>query len=413
MPKLTKRAVDALAPQGKEIFAWDSELRGFGVRAKPSGAKTFIAQYKTRQGATRRTAVGHYGALTVEQARSEARVILADVSRGIDPSERKRRQRVAMTVEALCAEYIERAEKGLILTRRRAAKSDATIATDRGRIFRHIVPLIGSRTVEEVTPQHVRAFVRDLTAGKTAIDEPSGKLRGRAVVTGGSGTATRTTGLLGAIFSYAVAEGYRLDNPVRGVPLAAYEKRDSRLGDEQFAVLGAALRRAEANGEPWQAIKTIRLLALTGARRGEVVALLQDDVDVPASALRLSSSKTGKSVRPLGDDAATLIAKAVTQAGDVAYVFPASRLENKPYGGLPGAWDRIVTPALPGVTAHTLRHTFASVADDLGYTEATVAALLGHAGGGVTRGYIHKVDTALIAAATAVGAEIERMMGDA
>lgn len=171
MPKMTKRSIDALSPHGKEIFVWDSELRGFGLRAKPSGAKTFVVQYKTHQGATRRTAVGHFGTLTVEEARQTARLWLADVARGLDPSERKRRERGAMTVEALCNEYIERAEKGLILTRRRAAKSAATLATDRGRIARHIVPLLGGRMVEEVTAQHIRAFIRDLTAGKTAIDE--------------------------------------------------------------------------------------------------------------------------------------------------------------------------------------------------------------------------------------------------
>ena len=87
MPKITKRAVDELSPEdGKaEAFAWDSELRGFGVRAKASGAKTFLVQYKTRQGATRRIAIGRHGVLTVEQARHEALGMLADISRGADP----------------------------------------------------------------------------------------------------------------------------------------------------------------------------------------------------------------------------------------------------------------------------------------------------------------------------------------
>ena len=350
MPKITKRTVDVLTPEdGKaEAFDWDSELRGFGVRAKASGVKTFLVQYKTPQGATRRIAIGRYGVLTVEQARHEARGMLADISRGADPSGHKRRQRAAITVEKLCAEYIERAENGSILTRRRAAKSESTIATDRGRIDRHIVPLLGSRTVEEVTSQHIRAFVRDLTVGKTAKNEPSGKLRGRAVVTGGSGTATRTTGLLGAIFSYSVAEGYRLDNPVRGIPLAAYEKRDTRLDAVQFATLGRALRHAEEAGEPWQAVLAIRLLALTGARRGEIVELLAADVDFGRNALRLSATKTGKSTRPLGDDAAAVVRTAIERADDAPHVFPALRLDAKPIWRPSGRLDTHSRPGPAG-----------------------------------------------------------------
>lgn len=413
MAKLTKKVCDALAPSDKEIFAWDGELRGFGLRVKPSGAKTFIVQYKTRQGATRRFAIAKSGVMTVEEARHEARLVLADVARGLDPSEQKRRDRGAMTVAALCAEYVDRASRGHVLTRRRSSKSASTIATDRGRIDRHIVPLLGSRTVEEVTTQHVRAFVRAVTEGKTAVNEPSGKPRGRVVVTGGSGTATRTTGLLGAIFTYAVAEGYRADNPVRGVTLAAYDKRDKRLSREDFAALGGALRRAEIAGEPWQAVLVIRALALTGARRGEIVELRRSEVDLAGQTLRLTSTKTGRSNRPLGTKAAEVFREALERDASAAHVFPAARGAQGPYGGLPGAWARIVTPVLPDVTAHVLRHSFASVADDLGFSESTIAALLGHSTGGVTRGYIHKIDAVLVEAATAVSAEIAGMMQDA
>lgn len=207
-------------------------------------------------------------------------------------------------------------------------------------------------------------------------------------------------------------ESYRADNPVHGVERPAYAKRDRRLNEEEFVALGKALRRAEAAGEPWQAILAIRLLALTGARLGEIVTLLLEDVDLARSALRLSATKTGRSVRPIGDDAAAILKAALARADGATFVFPAARHAEKemPYGGLPGAWTRIVTPALQGVTAHTLRHSFASVADDLGFSEATVAAMLGHASGSVTRRYIHKVDKALIEAATNVGAEIGRML---
>jgi integrase len=93
------------------------------------------------------------------------------------------------------------------------------------------------------------------------------------------------------------------------------------------------------------------------------------------------------------------------------YVFPSVRLQKGHYRGFPKAWERIARAALPGVTPHTLRHSFASLADDFGYSEATIGAMLGHSKGtSTTRGYIHKLDPALIAAADKVAGGIADMM---
>ena len=85
------------------------------------------------------------------------------------------------------------------------------------------------------------------------------------------------------------------------------------------------------------------------------------------------------------------------------------------FGGLPHAFRRIARGAdLADVTAHTLRHSYASVAGDLGYSEPVIAAMLGHAAGSVTGRYIHHLDTVLIAAANRVAARIDATMsGDA
>ena len=69
MAKITKRAIDALQPvKGRDAFTWDSELRGFGVRVKPSGVRTFLIQYRNAESRTRRLVLGQYGALTPENA---------------------------------------------------------------------------------------------------------------------------------------------------------------------------------------------------------------------------------------------------------------------------------------------------------------------------------------------------------
>jgi integrase len=65
---------------------------------------------------------------------------------------------------------------------------------------------------------------------------------------------------------------------------------------------------------------------------------------------------------------------------------------------------------LKGVTPHTLRHSFASVAGDLGFTESTIAAMLGHAAGTVTSRYVHHLDSVLVAAADKVARAIHGQM---
>jgi integrase len=253
--------------------------------------------------------------------------------------------------------------------------------------------------------------MRDVIAGQTAVDVRT-KARGRAIVKGGKGTATRTMALLSTILTYAVQEGYRTENPARGIVLPAYEKRKVHLTPEQYRSLGRCLAAAEARGEPWQAVEAIRLLALTGCRASEVTTLPPSEFDLRGACLRLGDTKTGASVRPLGRPAIEVLKAAIARSQG-RYVFPAVRgKKGGPFQGLPRAWERIIGDALPGLSPHGLRHAFASMAEELGFTIPTIKALLGHAGSGVTEGYIHKLDSALSAAADRVSQHIAEAMGD-
>jgi hypothetical protein len=97
--KLTKRTIDAIRPDGTDQVLWDDDLRGFGVRVKASGLKSFLVQFRNRQGRSRRLTVGNYGRLTPDEARREARRFLSEVERGLDPAEQRLQQRNALTVE--------------------------------------------------------------------------------------------------------------------------------------------------------------------------------------------------------------------------------------------------------------------------------------------------------------------------
>jgi hypothetical protein len=163
MAKIMKRTVDALQPdRDHDVFAWDSELRGFGIRVKPSGVKTFLIQYRNVEGRTRRLVLGQYGALAPEAARDLAREKLTAVAKGEDPSAERHAARAGMSVSEVCDWYLEQAEAGRILGRNRRPIKASTLQMDRSRIETHIKPLLGSRLVSGLTLKDIEGMQADI-----------------------------------------------------------------------------------------------------------------------------------------------------------------------------------------------------------------------------------------------------------
>ena len=121
--------------------------------------------------------------------------------------------------------------------------------------------------------------------------------------------------------------------------------------------------------------------------------------------------KAALRIRVLGRAAISCLDSVPRREGS-PYLFPADWGDGHFIGVVRVLHRVCVTAKLKNVTPHVLRHTFASVAGDLGFSELTIAGLLGHSARGVTQGYVH-LDTALVVAANRVSARIAELLDGA
>lgn len=401
--RITKRTVDALQVTGKDYVHWDGELTGFGVRVRATGAKSFVAVYRTggRNSPQRRVTIGAVGKIEADKARDEARAIILQAELGQDRAAEKAKLRAEMTFDRVCDLYLKEGCE---------TKKASTVATDTGRIERHIKPLLGKKRIGEITRTDVEKFMRDVANGKTAADEKT-KLHGRAIVEGGKGTATRTVGLLGGIMTFAVSRQLRADNPVRGVKRYADKKGETFLSAADLGKVGAALTALEAEGANPAAIAIIRLLAFTGARKSEIASLRWSEVDLARGYLRLGDSKTGAKIIPIGAPACEVLAGvAVIDASE--FVFPAAS-GNSHFQGVEKVWRKArVAAGFPDLRLHDLRHSFASVGLARGDALPVIGAILGHADVKTTSRYAHLADDPVRAAADGIAVEVANALAN-
>ena len=299
-----------------------------------------------------------------------------------------------MTVGELCDLYLAEAAPRI---------KASTLAMDRSRIDRHVRPLLGRRTVRGLTPEDVEKMQLDIAAGKTARKRGDGR---GGVTTGGKGVAARTVGMLGTILEVARRRRLISANPARGVDKLPEGKQRRFLSLDEIGQLGTVMRDAGEEGiESRLGLAAIRFLLLTGLRRMEALALPWEWLDTRSRCIRFEDTKSGAQLRPIGSAAISLL-DALPRSGASRFVFPAARGEGH-FVGLPRVLARTCRRAsLSGVTVHVLRHSFAAAAAEMGFSELTIAGLLGHSVPGVTARYAHVPDRALLAAADQVSARI-------
>lgn len=406
MARITKRAVDALAPpESGQAFLWDSELRGFGVRVVPSGLKTFIIQYRTLQGRSHRMKLGRYGVLTVEEARDQAKIKLGQIADGANPALERAERRAEKSVSELCDWYLEEAKAGRILGRRNRPIKASTLSMDESRIKTHIKPLLGNRIASSLRIVDVEGMQSDIVNGKTARSRGTGR---GGVASGGPGVAGRAVGTLQNVLSHATRLDLLAEHPCRGARKLSGKRKTRRLSADEIIRLGSAMQHAQEHGEHPTGLGVVRMLLLTGFRISEAQSLQWAWLDAQRGCVAFPDTKGDAQVRVIGRPA-VLHATAQSKQRNSPYLFPGD-FGGGPFTAAKACLDRLCAMSgIENVTPHTLRHTFGSVAGDLGFSELVIAALLGHAATSVTQGYVH-VDEALKLAASRTSEEIARLL---
>lgn len=377
MTKITKRLVDGTSPGDKDIFVWDSEVKGFGLRVFKSGIKSYLIQYRSG-GRTRRMTIGKHGVLTPDEARKQARELLVEVTKGGNPSEEKRVYAQAPDMTALCKRFMEEHVKHRC--------KPSTIKEYERNIELFIKPALGKMKVVDISRPDISRLHQ---AGK---DTPY--------------QANRTLGVLSTMFNKAEEWGLRPDgsNPTRHVRKYPEEKKQRFLSPKEIKKLFETLDNREQSGlESPYIVAGIKLLLLTGCRLGEIQTLKWDYIQ--GNAFMLPDSKTGAKKVYIGAPALELLSN-IRRVGGNPYVIA---------GNKPGSyatdfqkpWRRIRKAAkLDDVRIHDLRHTYASYAVSGGETLHITGNLLGHSQAQTTARYAHLQDAPMYDAADRVANSI-------
>jgi integrase len=379
--RITTAAVNAMKPGD---IIWDGTLAGFGVRCRRR-SKSFIVFYRTRDtGQQRLVTLGRYGALTVEQARRKAQIVLGDVAGHRDPQAEHMRRKAIPTVTALAQRF---------LAEHARPKLKARTAAEYARLLeKRIVPALGQIRADKLAERDVVRWHADLQ--------------------GTPREANHAAAVLSRLMTFAEQQGERPkhSNPVRGLERFREGVRERYLTQAEFERLGAALASAEAEGMNLFAIAAIRLLIFTGARRGEILGLLWAHVHIERAALFLPDSKTGRKTIHLNEPALVVLASLPRLADNPFVICGAKRGEA--LKDLIAPWHDLRERAgITDVRLHDLRHSFASVAASQGVPLAVLGRLVGHQTLRTTERYAHIFSGSIRAANDQIGQSLARALG--
>ena len=381
MPRvdLTAKLARQSKPGPKDAILFDKALPGFGLRIHPSGRKVWIVQARIA-GRSRRIVIARHGEMELAEARRRARDMLARIRAGDNPAEDIRREKETPTLREFADEYLRRSDPHWKPSGRE---------TVRIYLKARILPAFGRMPLDRIGPEDVAAWF-----DATSRDKP--------------GAANRALEILRAMMFRAEEWGLRDrgTNPCLGIARNPRKQVARFLDMDELARLGRALDAREAR---WpEAVAAIRLLALTGCRRSEVLDLRWRNIG--DDALNLEDSKTGPRTVPLGASARALIEALPGPRDPDAFLFP-RHAEGRGIWILTTCWRAVCADAKLGrLRLHDLRHTAASQAVMAGENLPLVGKLLGHRRHRTTAGYAHLSDRHLLDAVEKVGCVIHGAM---
>ena len=381
MPRvdLTARLARQSKPQAKDTILFDKALPGFGLRIHPSGRKVWIVQARI-EGRSRRIVIARHGEMDFAEARRRARDMFGRIRAGGNPAEDIHREKRTPTLREFADEYLRRCDPYWKPSGRK---------TIRIYLKARILPAFGRMPVDRVDPEDVAAWF-----DAASRDKP--------------GAANRAFEILRSMMFRAEECGFRErgSNPCVGIRKNPRRNIARFLDTDELARLGRALDAREAQ---WpQAVAAIRLLALTGCRRSEVLNLRWRDIG--DNAINLPDAKTGPRAVPLGEAARALIDALPGPRRAKACLFP-RHADGRGLSILANCWRTVCADAKLGkVRLHDLRHTAASHAVMSGENLPLVGKLLGHRRHQTTAGYAHLADAHLVEAAEKVGSLIADAM---
>jgi integrase len=380
MPELlTDRVVKGLPPASRaNQITYDTDIKGFGVRVTAAGAKAFIVNYRV-DSRERRITIGSYPDWSAAAARKEAIVIKRCVDRGEDPMADRHDDRATPKVAFLAQRY---------LSEHASRKALRAQADDKSMIEKLVLPALGQTKVDAVSHDDIDQLHRSVSTTRPI-------------------RANRMVQMLSKMFNLAIRWGYRPDNPVKGVRKNPEDKRTRYLTNAEVQRLNQALG-AHSNR---QSANIIRVLLLTGSRRGEVMNAEWDHFDLDAGIWVKPSAHTKQKREhrvPLSKPTIELLNLIRDEAPSPPsrYVFP-SASRDQPQNDIKKFWAGICKLAgLRDLRIHDLRHTYASILASSGLSLPVIGALLGHTQPNTTARYSHLFDDPLREATERVGAVI-------